>query len=100
MSIQRNVFLLRYEDLCANSTESLQRICDFLEVSYEERMHAFKAHKGHLLMGNHMMYDSNQGVTEDLRWRDALSTEEKLLFQREDLVQAYAHIGYDLTIDT
>ncbi len=98
--IQRdNVLLVRYEDLCKNTFETLGHMCQFLEVSFEERMLEFKKYKGHLLMGNYMMHDSNQKVQEDLRWRNLLSQEEKRLFMRDDLIQAYARIGYDLKTD-
>lgn len=90
------ILLVRYEDLCRNTLGTLERVCDFLEVSFEEQMLQFKRHKGHLLMANHMMHDSNERVREDLRWHDLLDHEEKLLFVRRDLLCAYERIGYNL----
>lgn len=97
---QENVLLVRYEDLCRNTLETLERVCEFMDISFEERMLEFKRHKGHLLMGNHMMHDSNQEIEEDVRWHNLLSPEEKCLFMRDDLIETYSHLGYDLTKDS
>ncbi len=59
-------------------------------------MMEFKANKGHILMGNHMMHSQDQKILEDLRWHETLSPEEKRLFARDDLMRAYAKIGYNL----
>ncbi len=96
---QENVLHVRYEDLCRNTTVTVECMCEFLEVSFERGMLEFKKNKGHLLMGNHMMYDSNEEIREDLDWRFALSREEKLLFEREDILLAYRNIGYNLDWD-
>jgi len=94
------VLLVQYEDLCRNTIETLGRICGFVDVPFDAVMLRFKEHKGHLLMGNHMMYDANQEIVEDISWQKKLSTEEKRLFEREDISRAYAHLGYDLTKDS
>jgi len=102
VSLARNhdkVLLVRYEDLCRNTVETLDAVCSFVGVPFETSMLRFKENKGHLLMGNHMMHDKDQGVVEDLTWRQKLSTEEKELFAREDIVRAYARLGYNLTKD-
>lgn len=93
------VLLVRYEDLCRNTVETLNAVCSFVGTPFEEKMLRFKENKGHLLMGNHMMHDKDQGIVEDLTWRQKLSPEEKGLFVREDIVRAYARLGYDLTMD-
>jgi hypothetical protein len=93
---KRDVLFIRYEDLCNNTCKTLNLMCAFLGVTYEKRMLEFKKYKGHLLMGNHMMYDSNQKVLEDIRWRDFLNQSEKNLFFRDDIVQAYAQFGYEV----
>lgn len=96
MARHENSLLIRYEDLCRDTTDTLDIICNFLSVRFEPQMMEFKENKGHFLMGNHMMHDQNQNVLEDLRWHEALSPEEKRLFVRDDLIRAYARIGYDL----
>lgn len=96
MARHRNVLLIRYEDLCTNTTGTIENICAFLDITFEQRMMEFKTHKGHLLMGNHMMHDQNQEVHQDLRWHELLSSEEKWLFVRDDLIEAYAQFGYNL----
>lgn len=97
---QDKVLLVRYEDLCRNTIETLERVCNFVNVPFDVKLLQFKEHKGHLLMGNHMMYDANQEIVEDIDWQTKLNSEEKRLFEREDLVRAYAHLGYDLTKDS
>lgn len=98
--IQRNdILLVRYEDLCRNTHATLQSICKFIGIQFESKILEFKKYKGHLLMGNHMMYDTNQVIEEDLRWRYLLSPEEKILFGRNDIMQNYACFGYDFTKD-
>lgn len=93
---QENVLHVRYEDLCRNAFETIERMCEFLEVSFEREMLSFKKNKGHLLMGNHMMHDSNEVIREDLDWCYELSRGEKILFTREDIRLTYKKIGYDL----
>jgi len=93
---QKNTMLVRYEDLCRNTGVTLGSICKFIGIQFEERMLRFKKYKGHLLMGNHMMHDMNEVVQEDIRWRYLLDTEEKHMFKRRDIAQAYANFGYDL----
>lgn len=93
------VLLVRYEDICRNTVETLDAVCSFVGVPFEARMLKFKEYKWHLLMGNHMMHGTDQEIVEDLTWRQKLSTEEKGLFTREDIVRAYARLGYDLTVD-
>lgn len=93
---QENVLHVRYEDLCRNTPKALENMCDFLKIPVEKNMLLFKKNKGHLLMGNHMMYDFNEEIQEDFEWRFALSHEEKLLFTKENILLAYRSIGYDL----
>ena len=40
------VHLQRYEDLVANSEETLTRLCEFLGIEFDERMHDFHAGEG------------------------------------------------------
>lgn len=94
------VLLVRYEDICRNTVGALEHTCGFLNVAFEARMMEFKTHKGHLLMGNRMIHDRNQEVREDLRWHELLSTEEKRLFIRNDLIEAYRYIGYNLETES
>ena len=89
--------IVRYEDLCHNSVEVLEAICDFIGVEFEITMLDFKKHKGQLLMGNRMIHDDNQEIREDTRWRYLLSEEEKALFMRKDLIEVYNNLGYNLT---
>lgn len=95
----RNVLHVRYEDLCRQTIGTLNSICSFLEVEFEPCMLDFKSNRGHVLMGNRMIHDSNQEVKEDLRWKKMLSQEEKALFKRSDLILSYGSLGYDLSTD-
>ena len=91
-----DVLLVRYEDLCGDTVETLNYVCAFIGVAFEPEMTKFKTHKGHLLMGNHMMYDQNEEVHENLIWRELLSLDEKNLFTKSELVSAYSQFGYNL----
>jgi len=95
--IQRDrTILIRYEDLCRNPIATIGNLCEFLEVPFENRVLEFKRNKGHLLMGNHMMHDSNQSIQEDCHWHDLLNEEERSLFMKDEFIQAFEQIGYDL----
>lgn len=97
LSRKRNTLLVRYEDLCKDTFRVLRTMCQFIGIDFEKRMLMFKDNKGHMLMGNHMMYDKNQEIKEDIDWRCSLDSREKELFLSRDLVLAYKRLGYDLT---
>lgn len=96
MALQENVLLVRYEDLCKDVAGELLRICDFIDIRFNPAMLEFKRNNGHLLMGNHMMYDFNQKIRQDIAWKDGLTQQEKDLFTQKDLVEAYERLGYTL----
>ncbi|MCX6800549.1 MAG: sulfotransferase [Candidatus Falkowbacteria bacterium] len=87
---------VRYEDLCHEPSQVLEKICDFIGIPFETKMLQFKQHKGHLLMGNQMMHDNNEIIREDLRWHTELSEEEKSFFLQVNFVEAYQQLGYSL----
>ncbi len=94
----QNVLHIKYEDLCLNPKVKLGEICNFINVSFEEKMLAFKFNRGHTLMGNRMRFNSNDKIKEDLSWMFNLSDKEKKeVYQNKEIVSLFGELGYKLT---
>lgn len=92
------VLFVKYENLCRDSFKELRRICDFLNIDFEESMINFKKDLGHMVMGNRMRFDNNEKIIEDLLWQKKLIKKEKeLITESKKLVALYKKLGYELT---
>jgi len=92
------VLLLRYEDLCANPSGTIRKVCNFLGVTYNESMLQFKEDRGHVLKGNRMIFDERNTISEDTSWIDILTSNEIFsLVENQQLISLYQKLGYKLT---
>ncbi|QBB70239.1 sulfotransferase [Pseudolysobacter antarcticus] len=91
---------LRYEDLIFDPRTNLRRVCDFIELDFDERMLAYHHHASQRLSEHHARYDSagqllvsherrlfNQRKTSEppdasrvYAWRTAMSADEAQRF--------------------
>lgn len=63
---------IRYEDLCADVSETLDRVCDFLQVRRFEPPADFRAGEHHVV-GNPMRSASTGAIRQDTSWKERLS---------------------------
>jgi hypothetical protein len=72
------VFVVRYEDLCRSTTETIRAICQFLEIPYEEP--GVGVMEGAHILGHKMSRSFDGKIIENTSWRDTLGhdTQNKL----------------------
>jgi hypothetical protein len=75
------VLNVRYEDLCRDLPETMQRICRFLAVPYEPTLEYSDARPCHVL-GNRMRLTFSGQVQECLRWQGEFSPEDIAFLNR------------------
>lgn len=93
----KNVLLVRYEDICANPLLKITEICSFLNLDFNVDMLNFRKYRAHIIMGNRMIFGGNELIVEDMEWRSGLSDSEKeLIMKNQELVQLFNNFGYEL----
>lgn len=73
---------VRYEELCADTTGELRRICSFLGLPYEEGMEVLETGNKHRYGGSESPLLQTREVRLDERWREELGPEELRIFRR------------------
>lgn len=71
--------LVRYEDLCAQPRQILERLCGFLDLDPTKINLNFRSKTQHVI-GNGMRLDASSEIRLDDRWRGVLSPEGLELF--------------------
>ena len=72
---EAEIFTVKYEDLCNNSTVILNQICDFLNIPYDPKILDMDGKQYHVL-GNRMKGKFNGIINEDLSWKTKLDKSE------------------------
>lgn len=72
---------IRYEQLCREPRETLERVCNFLGLAFDAKMLCFRATHHHNIQGNSMRLESEDRITEDLKWRNSLSKKDLAIFE-------------------
>ena len=93
--------IIRYEDFCVNPRLTLEGICEFVGVAFEDKMlnaiNSSQTSKGHVLKGNHLL--KSEGliqISEDTSWVQNLTSEELgKLYENEPLLNLYVKYGYN-----
>lgn len=89
--------IIKYEDLCSDTTYILKNICNFLNINYSHDLLKFRQHRGHILMANRMRFGDNEDIHEDTSWKKELTEKEKkIIYNNRELVQAYKKFGYTI----
>lgn len=74
---------VHYEELCRDPEATMKRTCGFLGLEYHPDMLTLRKSEAHNIGGNPMRFKTGeQEITLDERWRDQLSEEELLEFDR------------------
>lgn len=96
----KKLIVVRYEDFCAKPKETLESICKFVGVVFEESMlnpinSSLKA-RGHILKGNRLLRSTQPlQIREDRSWQQTLTSEElDALYNNEALLNLYVKYGY------
>jgi len=82
-TLPRSAYIhVRYEELCNEPEQTVQRICDYIGVPYEPEMLDFRSHERHILGGNRMRMDRKNEIQEDLKWTSTLNATALNEFER------------------
>lgn len=73
---------VRYEDLSSNPKAVLNRVCDFLEIPFEEAMTEYSLGERHTINGNDTRFSRSRGIRFDERWKRELASSELTYFNR------------------
>ena len=69
-----DLITVRYEDLCSNPHAALTKICNFLDLEFEEEM--ITELSEHHIFGNRMRNSFNGIIKEDLSWKSQFTSSE------------------------
>ncbi len=70
--------IIKYEELCADTHNVLNNICEFLKVPYEEKMIEMKGPR-HMLGGNTSTF-TKKTINFDEEWKENLGVDQLRLF--------------------
>jgi len=76
-ALPKNTYMhVCYEARCRHPAVTLQEICDFLGIPYEDKLFQVDHHLFHIIGGNPMRFGGIQSIREDTAWRSRLSPAE------------------------
>jgi len=82
--VQRNhLYHMKYEELAGNPRRELERLCDFLDLGFEEDMLKFADRIHHITNGNNMRFRKSSEIRADEAWKRQLSEADHALFSRK-----------------
>jgi hypothetical protein len=73
---------VRYEDIVLNTKGTLESLCDFLGINWNERMLQFRSVVHHNVNGNDVKYESSSDLHLDTGWQSKLTAEDMAFFER------------------
>jgi hypothetical protein len=76
-----HLFRIRYEDLTANPSGELTRLCDFLGIAFHPNMLNFSSKVHHMPEGNDMRM-AGAAIRADTAWKSALDESDLAYFER------------------
>lgn len=74
---------IHYEDLALNTKVEIGRICEFLQVDYEESMLNFSSSEHHITNGNDMRFSASSEIRIDADWQKNLSEHDLQYFEHK-----------------
>jgi len=81
---EQHMYRVHYEALVQNPEVEVAKICDFLEIEFEEAMLTIRPTESHLVNGNDMRLKGTQKLRPDERWKTEMAEEELAWFTRND----------------
>ncbi|MCH7750692.1 MAG: sulfotransferase [Planctomycetes bacterium] len=77
----RQKIRIRYEDICQSTEPTLQSICQFLEIPFEQSMLELRKSESHSLGGNPMRFRQEESTIRlDEQWREQLTEKDLSIF--------------------
>jgi len=76
-----HILHIKYEDLAIDPKKTLNIICKFLGINFEENMLNFTNFIHHVANGNDMRFNKNSKIKLDVSWKEKLSSEQKRYFE-------------------
>ena len=73
---------IRYEEFCRAPEQTLQKICDFVDLPFEASMLKLDGSTRHNIGGNRMRMKGLFDIKEDLKWRNILSNKQISAFDK------------------
>ena len=73
---------LKYEDLALNPVAEIKRLCQELDLVYDESMLKFSEHAHHITNGNDMRFKNSSAIRLDTTWHTELSEQQLAYFER------------------
>lgn len=77
----REKLLVSYEDLCKDPGSELIRICNFLQIPFQDRMLAMEG-PFHMLGGNPGTYEKAKKIRVDTGWTEKFTAEQLTIFEK------------------
>ena len=74
---------IRYEDLTADPAGTLQCICEFLGLRFEDQMLDFRWKTHHVTNGNDIRFSSSARIERDEQWRNSLKPDDLEYFNHK-----------------
>jgi len=71
--------LVRYEELCTNTERELKRLCDFMEIPFQEKMMKMEG-PFHMLGGNPGTFGGPTSIRLDTGWEQSFNQEQLKVF--------------------
>jgi len=71
---------LLYEELCGDPGAAVRRLCDAMELPFDDRMLDFRARTQHQVGGNPMRFEHEREITLREGWREALTPAQRRTF--------------------
>ncbi len=85
---------VHYEAIVQSPETEVAKICEFLDIEFEEAMLTIRPTSSHLVNGNDMRLKGTQQLRADERWKTEMSTAELAWFTRHD-GGTNRDLGYD-----
>jgi len=73
---------LTYEGLCRDPEQTLRNVCTFAGLDHSKEMLEMNFHEMHNIGGNRARFERFDAIREDTRWREEMSSADKLVFER------------------
>ncbi|MCB8920918.1 MAG: sulfotransferase [Ardenticatenaceae bacterium] len=91
---QESILTVFYENICRNPEREMRKISAFLNAPYESIMTKLNISKTHNIPGNPMLFEREQEIQIDERWKSQLTSFELKIF--DDIAgNLNRHFGYE-----
>ena len=76
----QDYILVRYEDLCVKTEQTIAEICDHFDISYDSKILEFSEKKKHNIAGSQHKFDQSTRIQLDEKWKSSLSASRNFLY--------------------